>query len=278
MQHPEPKLLLLVTVTSGSVHCMVRRVKNTSKSTDAERKASDAVPSTGDARKDRWRKHRIARRAEFVEAALRVLDEHGLELGMDDVAAEAGVTKPVLYRHFEDKADLHTALGQRGTEILFERLIPAINAELAPLPRIRQALNAFFSVIEEHPNLYRLLARLPGHDTANASDVVTEDKELIATTLTALLGDYMRMFKLDSGAAEPWAYGIVGMVQNTGDWWLDKQTMGRDSVVEYLTQIIWAAIDGLTRAQGITIDPNVPLEENKVIQMSTEPDLAPAKE
>lgn len=260
---------------------MARRVKNYERSPEPESTDSAAATGasgTGDARKDRWRKHRIARRAEFVEAAIRVLDEHGLELGMDDVAAEAGVTKPVLYRHFEDKADLHTALGQRGTEILFERLIPAINAELAPLPRIRQALNAFFGVIEEHPNLYRLLARLPAQGTANASDVVTEDKELIATTLTALLGDYMRMFRLDSGAAEPWAYGIVGMVQNTGDWWLDKQTMGRDSVVEYLTQIIWAAIDGLTRAQGIAIDPNVPLEENKVIRMSNDTEPVEVKE
>lgn len=257
---------------------MVRPVKRNSKQRgkpdDGDAEAD--VQSTGDARKDRWRKHRIARRAEFVEAAIRALDEHGAEIGMDDVAAEAGVTKPVLYRHFEDKADLYTALGRRGTDILFERLIPAINAELAPVPRIRMALDAFFTVIEEHPNLYRLLARIPNQDTPVESDVVTEDKELIATTLTAVLGDYMRMLKMDSGAAEPWAHGIVGMVQNTGDWWLDKQTMGRDSVVEYMTQIIWAAIDGLTRQQGVVIDPNLPLEENKIIRIPT--DAEPGQE
>jgi AcrR family transcriptional regulator len=238
------------------------RVKRNSKHPTA------GEPSTGDARRDRWRKHRIARRAEFVEAALKALDERGPELGMEDVAAAAGVTKPVLYRHFEDKADLYDALGQRGTEMLFQRLIPAINAELAPVPRIRMALDAFFTVIEEHPNLYRLLARGSWADRPTDSDVVAEDKELIATALTALLGDYMRMFNMDSGAAEPWAHGIVGMVQNTGEWWLDRRSMGRDSVVEYLTQIIWAAIDGLTRQQGIVIDPNLPLEENKVVKLA----------
>lgn len=231
-------------------------------------------PATGDARRDRWRKHRVARRAEFVEAALKALDAHGPELAMEDVAVAAGVTKPVLYRHFEDKADLYVALGQRGTELLFSRLVPAINAELAPVPRIRMALDEFFTVIEEHPNLYRLLARGSFTEKAANSDVVAEDKELIATALTALLGDYMRMFGMDSGAAEPWAYGIVGMVQNTGEWWLERRSMGRDSVVEYLTQIIWAAIDGLARQHGITIDPNLPLEENKVVQFAA----APAKE
>jgi AcrR family transcriptional regulator len=251
---------------------VVERVKR-SKQPGKHPLAGDAV--TGDARRDRWRKHRVTRRAEFVEAALRALDAHGPELGMEDVAAEAGVTKPVLYRHFDDKADLYVALGQRGTELLFQRLIPAINAELAPVPRIRMALDAFFTVIEEHPNLYRLLARGTFQDRPADPDVVAEDKEVIATALTALLGDYMRMLSMDSGAAEPWAHGIVGMVQNTGEWWLDRRSMSRDSVVEYLTQIIWAAIDGLTRQHGIVLDPNLPLEENKVIQLAAVPAETP---
>jgi AcrR family transcriptional regulator len=174
---------------------------------------------------------------------------------------------PSSSRHFEDKADLFVALGRRGTEILFERLIPAINAELAPVPRIRMALDAFFTVIEEYPNLYRLLARGRFQDKPVHADVVAEDKELIATALTALLGDYMRMLDMDSGAAEPWAHGIVGMAQNTGEWWLERRSMGRDSVVEYLTQIIWATVDGLARQHGIAIDPNLPLEENRVVRM-----------
>jgi AcrR family transcriptional regulator len=231
------------------------------------KRPSAGDPATGDARRDRWRKHRIVRRAEFVEAALRALDKHGPELGMEDVAAEAGVTKPVLYRHFDDKADLYLALGQRGTEILFQRLSPAVNAELAPVPGIRMALDAFFTVIEEHPSLYRLLARGPWQGRPADLDVVAEDKELIATALTALLDDYLRMFDMDSGAAEPWAHGIVGMVQNTGEWWLNRRSMGRESVVEYLTQIIWAAIDGLSRQRGVVIDPNLPLETNKIIQL-----------
>ncbi|MEU4521150.1 MULTISPECIES: TetR/AcrR family transcriptional regulator [unclassified Amycolatopsis] len=247
---------------------VIERVKRSGKPSSRSSRGEEA---TGDARRDRWRKHRIARRKEFVEAALRALDTHGPDLGMEDVAAEAGVTKPVLYRHFDDKADLYVALGQRGTEILFERLIPAINAELAPVPRIRMALDAFFTVIEEHPNLYRLLAH-GRPEKPVSSDVVAEDKELIATALTALLGDYMRMFNMDSGAAEPWAHGIVGMVQNTGEWWLDRRSMSRDAVVEYLTQIIWAAIDGLTRQNGVVIDPNLPLEANKVVQLGRAPE------
>jgi AcrR family transcriptional regulator len=231
-----------------------------------KRDSKHEASAPADARRDRWRSHRAARREEFVEAALRALAAHGPELGMEHVAAEAGVTKPVLYRHFTDKADLIIALGHRGTEILFERLIPAMNIEEAPIPRIRKSLDAFFSVIEEFPNLYRLLVRRSLGE-ASDSDVVAEDKEVIAAALATLLGDYMRAFQLDSGAAEPWAYGIVGMVQNVGEWWLERKTMARDAVVEYLTQVIWAAIDGILRANGVTVDGTKPLELNKVVKL-----------
>jgi AcrR family transcriptional regulator len=223
--------------------------------------------SSGDARRDRWRSHRAARRAEFVDAAMRALAEHGPDVGMDHIAAEAGVTKPVLYRHFADKADLFVALGQRGTEILFDRLIPAMNNEEAPVPRIRKSLDAFFTTVEEHPNLYRVLVRRSFAKATVEQDIVAEDKELIASALSALLGDYLRSLDIDSGGAEPWAHGIVGMVQNVSEWWLERRTMTRDAVVEYLTQIIWSAIDGFTRAHGIALDPNKPLEVNKVVKL-----------
>lgn len=250
---------------------MARGVKRSRVKGAADQGSGDE-PANEDARRERWRSHRAARRAELVEAALRALAEHGPELGMEHVAAQAGVTKPVLYRHFDDKADLFVALGARGTEILFERLIPALNAEEAPIPRIRKSLDAFFSVIEEHPSLYRLLVRRSFGDRTVDPDPVSEDKELIAAALATLLGDYMRALNLDSGAAEPWAHSLVGMVQNTGEWWLERRSMSRESVVEYLTEIIWAAIDGILRGNGIVIDPKRPLELNKVVHLRSDGD------
>ena len=194
---------------------------------------------------------------------MRVLAETGPEFGIEQVAVEAGVTKPVLYRHFSDKADLVEAMGERATQILLDRLIPALNSEEAPVPRIRKSIDAVLGTLEEYPNLYWVLAR-HGH----GEEVVRADKEIIATALSALLGDYLRAFGLDSGAAEPWAYGVVGFVQNTAEWWLERRSMSRDSVTEYLTTLVWAAIDGFARQRDVVIDPNVPLEINRVIQLS----------
>ncbi|WP_367132140.1 TetR/AcrR family transcriptional regulator [Saccharothrix sp. HUAS TT1] len=213
-----------------------------------------------DARRERWKGHREARRAEFVEATVRAVAKHGPDVGMDEIAAEAGVSKPVLYRHFADKSDLYLAVGQRGTEMLMDRMGPAIGHDDGSIrTRIKRIVDAYLSVIEEHPNLYRFVVRKSFADRPVEQDVVTEDKQLIAAALARLLGDYLRAFGMDSGGAEPWAHALVGMVQNAGDWWLDRQSMSRASLSDYLTTIIWHAIDGLLRSAGVELDPDAPL-------------------
>ncbi|MFC6092177.1 TetR/AcrR family transcriptional regulator [Saccharothrix sp. BKS2] len=212
-----------------------------------------------DARRERWKGHREARRAEFVEATIRAVAGHGPDVGMDEIAAEAGVSKPVLYRHFADKSDLYLAVGQRATEMLMDRLGPAIGHEGPIRVRIARIVDAYLSVIEEHPNLYRFVVRASFADRPVEQDVVGEDKTMIANALARLLGDYLRAFGMDSGGAEPWAHALVGMVQNAGDWWLDRQSMTRASLSDYLTTIIWHAIDGLLRSAGVEIDPDAPL-------------------
>lgn len=208
----------------------------------------------GDGRRNRWAAHRERRRHQFVLAALSVLSRDGPDLAMDAVAAQAGVTKPVLYRYFVDKAELVEALGEESSGLLRERLIPAMRSSSPPLERIREAAAAYFAVIDEYPNLYWLLARWPG-----GAGSVRRDREFIAATLTAVLGDYLREFGVDSGGAEPWAYGLTGLVHSTGEWWLARRSMSRAHVVDYVTRLIWAALSGVLRDAGVALDPDAPL-------------------
>jgi AcrR family transcriptional regulator len=207
-----------------------------------------------DGRVTRWSAHREERRREFVRAAIAVVGRDGPDLAMDSVAAEAGVSKPVLYRYFGDKAALVRALGEASSALLLDRLIPAIQSPCPPLQRIREAVGGYFAVIDEYPNLYWLLARWP-----EGADSVGRNRETIATALTAVFGDYLRAFGLDSGGAEPWAYGITGLVQSTGEWWLARRSMSRVHVVEYVSQLIWAALSGVLSSAGVVLDPDKPL-------------------
>jgi AcrR family transcriptional regulator len=212
---------------------------------------------SADGRRDRWDAHRQRRRGQFVAAALRVLTDRGPELPMEAVAAEAGVAKPVLYRYFADKDELIAALGQFGSDLLLTRLLPAIAADLPARQRVRQAVDAYFSVIEENPNLYWLLAR--NCYSRGGAAHVARSKELIASRLAGVLEDYLRVFGLDATLAEPWAHGVTGLVQATGEWWLLRRPVGRDRVVALVTDLIWAAFAGTLAEAGILVDPDQPL-------------------
>ena len=48
----------------------------------------------------------------------------------------------------------------------------------------------------------------------------------------------------DSGAAEPWAFAIVGMTFAGASWWLERRTMSKDDLVNYLTQLLWSGLSG----------------------------------
>ncbi|MCP2259602.1 transcriptional regulator, TetR family [Streptoalloteichus tenebrarius] len=237
-----------------------------------KRQSGDQPERRPDARRERWRAHRAARRAEFVEAAIRAITRHGAGVGMDEIAAEAGVSKPVLYRHFADKADVYLAVGQRGTEMLMDRLGPALarieRGDHTPRDWIRGAVGAYIGFVADHPELYHFVVRrrfveAPEDDRAAPAtpDVVAEDKALIAAVLSRVIGDYLRLFEMDSGGAEVWGYGLVGMVQAAGDWWLERRSMSREAVTDYLTQIIWHAVDGVLRSGGIHLEPDVPFAE-----------------
>ena len=68
------------------------------------------------------------RRRELLEAADRVVLRDGPEASMNAIAAEAGITKPILYRHFGDKGGLYRALAKRHTDALLDALRAALDA------------------------------------------------------------------------------------------------------------------------------------------------------
>jgi len=74
-------------------------------------------------RKPRVLLDRPARRAAILAAAADAFAERGFaDTAMDDVAAAAGITRLIVYRHFESKEDLYAAVLQRVRDRLAEEL------------------------------------------------------------------------------------------------------------------------------------------------------------
>ena len=171
--------------------------------------------------------------------------EHGAGVSVAAIAATAGVTKPVLYRHFEDRADLQRAVSERAAQMLLQRLVPELINQREPTERIHAIVDAFLAGAEEEPELWRFVVHNPGGDRDASADVVAHNMAMVAGLLTGSLVDALRDRGRDAGGAEAWAYGLAGMVYTAGDWWLQRRTMSRAALTEYLTSMIWGGLAGL---------------------------------
>ncbi len=200
-----------------------------------------------DGRTTRWDAHRDQRRAELVLAAVRAIDRHGPDAGIADIAAEAGVSKPVLYRYFTDKDELHAAVGQWGANEVLSRMIPALTSAAPVRQRIENATDAYLATLEEHPQVFLLLVRHRG------ADALADGKAAIAAAFARFLGDTLRDLGIDAAGAEPWSHGLVGLGLSTGEWWLERRTMSRAAVAQYLSAFVWHALDGAATDLGVPL-------------------------
>lgn len=173
----------------------------------------------------------------------------GPGVSVADIAAQAGITKPVLYRHFDDRADLHRCVGLEAAALLMARITPQLQQDREPREHIRGVIDAFLAGIEEEPQLWRFVVHNPGEHTPGA-EVVDDVRQTIASLLATLLGGRLRAAQLDSGGAEAWALGLVGMVQSAGDWWLERRTMSRAALTDYLTTLVWGGVAGVLGGAG----------------------------
>ena len=181
---------------------------------------------------------RAARREQLLDAADRAVAQSGAATSMAAVAAEAGITKPVLYRHFGDKGGLVAALTARHTGRLLAVLQQALGSGRTRRERVELTIDAYLAAIEAQPQLYRFLLH-PEEPAGPPEQVRTFTRGLAAMLAEGIAAEL--------GAARPgprehaWAHGIVGMVQTAGDWWLDTRPCPRQELARQLTDLVHGA-------------------------------------
>jgi|SRR2546430_107927 len=212
-----------------------------------------------DGRTERWRAHRIERREEFVDAALRALDKHGPDVAIAQIAAEARVAKPRLYRHFDDKADLFGAVQDRISKVLWTRLTAALDPDDAPAHLVRHGLEAFLGVVDEYPNAFRLLM-----NPSSGSPRMIEDGRKIADVLAALISGQLATIGADTAGAEPWGHALAGAVGGATHWWLERRSISKEALIEHLSTVILGSLEAIARSAGVVIDLDRPIKSQTI--------------
>ncbi len=201
-----------------------------------------------DGRSTRWAAHRASRRTQLVEATLRAIRRHGASVGMEEIAAQAGTSKTVLYRHFGDKSELYLAVTEAVHALIRRDLETTLAAAsgagggaltTAPPAAIAAVVDAYLHLVEADPEVYRFVVTGPLLDRP-----VTHDPN---TGLVTLIGDQVAAVLVANGHPEQvagtWGHGLVGMVRAAADHWIaSRDRIPRADLVRHLTDLAWRGL------------------------------------
>jgi AcrR family transcriptional regulator len=205
-----------------------------------------------DGRSSRWTAHRSARRDELIDAAIEAIAEFGSTAGMDQIAAKARTSKPVVYRYFTDKTELYRAVSTRLVGRVLDTLVAVAATNPPPRALIHASIDAYLGMLEENPELYRFVAE---HPIIDAGGGQTPFSTVVADLLSAQLGAQLREGNLDPTYAHPWGDAIVGFISSAGLWWLDhRDAMTRKQLTAYLAALLWGGAAGVYQYAGEPAD------------------------
>ena len=197
-------------------------------------------PPTG--RGEEWRR---SRRADLLDAADRVILREGPSASMDGIAAEAGISRMVLYRYFGDKGGLYRALAERYIEALTKELIGALESTDDPQRRLVATIDAYVGFIEENREAYDFLMHRAIREGREAGETVADFMRSVAQEIATVLKREISALGFDPDPAEAWAHGVVGMVQLSTDWWLRNPGVPREKFIRYLVGLLSRGFFGL---------------------------------
>ncbi|GAA0355918.1 TetR family transcriptional regulator [Streptomyces olivoreticuli] len=199
------------------------------------------------------------RRRELLEAADRVVLRDGPGASMNAIAAEAGITKPILYRHFGDKGGLYRALAVRHTDALLAGLRAALDAPAATRrERVEATLDTYLAAIEARPQVYRFLMHPadeghPSDQGEQGFDVGRHSAPLLrrlGEELAQVIAERVDLGPGSDELARAWGHGIVGMMHAAGDWWLRERPFPRAHLVRHLADLLWGRLAAAGDLEG----------------------------
>jgi AcrR family transcriptional regulator len=216
-----------------------------------------------DRRDTRWDAHRATRRTQLVDAALLAIREHGAGVGVDGVAARAGTSKTVVYRHFADRAQLHLAVCARVADVLTSQVRDAMDRVEHPRDKVAAGIGAYLRLIEHDAEVYRFVVHRPLADRTGAGDAqevgdptaddpVGDLATLVGDQAASVIADQLRRSGKDTAAATTWGHAIVGLVRGAGDNWLARPAgITREGLAAQLTDLAWAGLSGVVAAAAV---------------------------
>jgi AcrR family transcriptional regulator len=184
-----------------------------------------------------------ARREQLLQVGRSLFAERGFEAtSVEEIAAKAGVSKPVVYEHFGGKEGLYAVIVDREMQKLLGMVEGALTED-HPRRLLEQAALALLTYIEQDTDGFRILVRdSPVATSAGTFASLIVD---IAGQVEHLLAGEFKDRGFDAKFAPMYSHMLVGMVALTGQWWVDVRKPKKTDVAAHLVNLAWNGLQGL---------------------------------
>lgn len=160
---------------------------------------------------------------------------------MEEIAARARVSKPVVYEHFGGKEGLYAVVVDREM-LRLEHLITEALEKGRSKVRIERAVMALLTYVEQETDGFQILVRdmTPGKDRSYSTLLNTAVGQV-----SHILGRSFQRQGLNAEAAVLYGQALVGMVSTTAQWWLDVRQPPKEEVAAHIVNLCWNGLAGM---------------------------------
>ncbi|MET8864192.1 TetR/AcrR family transcriptional regulator [Nonomuraea sp. NPDC004580] len=191
------------------------------------------------------------RREQLIRISRTLFAEKGFDgTSIEEIAATAQVSKPVVYEHFGGKEGVYAVVVDREMQKLLGMITEALSAAHS-LVKLERAALALLHYIEESSEGFRILVR-DSHAASGTGTFASLISE-IASQVEDVLADEFAARGYDPKLAPMYAQMLVGMVALTGQWWLDVRKPGREEVAAHLVNLAWNGLTALAPDPSLTV-------------------------
>jgi AcrR family transcriptional regulator len=214
------------------------------------------------------------RREQLLDIARTLFAERGFDgTSIEEIAAKAGVSKPVVYEHFGGKEGLYAVVVDREMERLLTMVTRALRDGVHYREMLEKAALALLEYIEESTEGFRILVR-DSHGTSGTGGFASLLSE-IAHQVEHVLGREFDHHGYDDKTAPMYAQMLVGMVALTGQWWLEARKPKREEVAAHVVNLAWNGLSGLEPKPHL--DPKRRRKEREKLERRAEKAAAKAE-
>lgn len=185
---------------------------------------------------------RAERREQLIDVARALFAERGLEgTAVEEIAARAQVSKPVVYEHFGGKEGLYAVVVDREVRTLRDAIRQALTtAAVNPRGLIELGTLTLLDYIDANPDGFKILSR----DSSLGSEQGTMGTILsdIAAHVEDLLAGHLDRAGFDPGTAPLYSQMLVGLVALSGQWWHDNRDeydIDKATLAAHLVNLAW---------------------------------------